>query len=151
MTKTTVAESNVTPTSTAPGQIGYLGLVLIIVSSDQIKQLNSFNWDASVNYTEHIRHLKRPTLEMTSVNSDTISFKLTLSAYLGTTVMTDYNTLKDYLENGTAVPLKIGSTSYGNYRWIITALGFEGETTDGDGDWSVATVSVTLKSVEKTA
>lgn len=152
VTTNIVEASNVTPTGTEPGQIGYLGKVLFIVKADQdgkIITLDNFSLACSANYAEHGRHLKTPTVEFTGVNAQKVQFDITLSQYLGTEPMESHNKLKGYMEKGVAVPLKLGSVKYGNYRWCITNLSFKGEATDKDGNWTQATESVTLISVEK--
>lgn len=138
-----------TPPKTVPGQIGYLGKVLFVVSASTIRTLTNFVWTTQAKYSEHERHLKRPTLEFTGLNSEKITFDMELSNYLGASVLASYNTLRSYLSSGTAMPLKIGSLSYGSYQWCVEALTFKGGTTDKNGNWVTATVSVSLISVEK--
>ncbi|MCD8355858.1 MAG: phage tail protein [Clostridia bacterium] len=148
-TTTTVTASDVTPTTTVPGQIGYLGLVLFTVSTKTVQTLNSFKWSSSANYAEHARHLQRSMVEYTGTNADIIAFNIVLSAYLGSKPMEEYVKLLTYQRNGTAVPLKIGTKVYGFYRWVIESLAFNGTATDSDGDWTEATVNVSLKAYEK--
>lgn len=149
VTTNIVEASNVTPTGKKPGQIGYLGKVLFIVKDSQILTMQGFSISCSASYTEHGRHLKTPTVEFTGVNAQKIQFEITLSQYLGTKPLDQHKKLKNYMEKGIAIPLKLGGTTYGNYRWCITALTFKGEATDKAGNWTQATESVTLISVEK--
>lgn len=144
-----VAASDVTPTGKAPGQIGYLGKVLFIVAAGQIKTIQNFSWETSVEYAEHDRHLRGQMLEFTGVNAGTIKFDITLSAYLGTAPMTDYMKLESYMENGTAIPLRIGTKTYGHYRWVIEKLSMEGQYTDAAGDWTQIKVTVSLREYTK--
>lgn len=144
-----VESSDVTPTTTASGQIGYLGMVLFVVSSSTIKTLDNFSISESARYVEHDRHLKTPRLEFTGVDASKITFDMELSRYLGAGVWSNYNILRKYMNKGIAVPLKVGTKSYGNYRWCIQSLTFKGETTDKNGNWTRAKVSVSLISTEK--
>lgn len=149
-----VESSDVTPTTTVTGQIGYLGMVLFVVDSSTIKTLDNFSLSESARYVEHDRHLKTPRLEFTGIDASKITFDIELSCLLGAGskkngVWPDYNTLRGYMNKGVAVPLKIGNKSYGNYRWCIQSLSFKGETTDATGKWIRAKVSVSLISVEK--
>lgn len=149
ITTTTVTPSDVTPKTKVPGQIGYLGLVLFVVSPRTVRTLNNFKWGSTANYVEHARHLKRGMVEFTGVNADTIAFDMKLSAYLGSKPVEEYVKLLTYQRDGIAVPLKIGTTAYGFYRWVIGSLSFNGTATDADGDWTEATVNVSLKAYEK--
>lgn len=144
-----VDPSDVTPTSTANGQIGYLGKVLFIVSDTIIKTLSGFSLTESAKYVEHDRHLKTPRVEFTGVDAAKISFSMTLSQYTGASVWNDFKTLEGYMNGGIAVPLKIGSKSYGKYRWCIQSMTLKGNTTDGSGNWTSVDLSVSLISVEK--
>lgn len=138
-----------TPTTTLTGQIGYLGLVVFVVSDSMVKTLDSFTLTESATYVQHDRHLKTPRLEFTGIEASTITFELILSAYLGGDVWSDYDKLETYMSDGVAVPLKIGDKTYGNYRWCIEKLVLKGNTTDGDGNWTSAEVSISLISIEK--
>ena len=149
VTTNIVEPSNVTPTKKVPGQIGYLGLVLFLVTPKQIMTLDKFRLLSSASYAEHGRHLKTPTVEFTGLNTQKISFEITLSSYLGTTPMSAHNKLANYMRKGIAVPFKLGKVSYGNYRWCITDLSFSGTTTDKAGNWTQAVETVSLVSVEK--
>lgn len=153
--------SDVTPSGLKQNQIGYLGTVIFEVSESVIRTLSNFRWTASANYEEHQRHLKRPTLEFTGINSETITFDMELSRYtlkktskdggtkLGTSPMSSWTKLKSYMESGTAVPLRIGNKSYGRYRWCVKSLELLGGSTDNIGNWITVKVSVTLISTEK--
>lgn len=153
--------SDVTPSGLKQNQIGYLGMVIFEVSESVIRTLSNFRWTASANYEEHQRHLKRPTLEFTGINSETITFDMELSRYtlgvtdsegntsLAETPLKSWNKLKDYMEHGTAVPLRIGNKSYGRYRWCIKNLEFLGGNTNNIGHWLTCKISVTLMSTEK--
>lgn len=144
-----VEASNVTPTTTKAGQIGFLGMVLFLVSDSTFQTLKDFEWELSASYQEHERHMKAPTLEFTGINSQKITFTLYLSSYLGAPPMTAFNTLKSYMESGTAIPFKLGKQLYGRYRWCVNKLSFSGENTDKAGNWTAATVRVSIISVEK--
>lgn len=104
----TKTETKVEPDSDVPGQIGFLGVVVFLVSSSQIKTINDFTWSSSATYAAHARHTKAATVEFTGVEPDEISFSFLLSSYLGTDPMYDYVTLLGYMRTGTAIPLNIG-------------------------------------------
>lgn len=139
--------SDVTPSGTYPGQLGYLGKVVFLMTESQMKTLEGFSWSVGAEYAEHTRHLKKSKLEFTGPKLGEISFDITLSAFLGTNPMTDWNTLQTYCVNGTAIPFKVGrlNMKYGDYRWVITDLSLSGEHADKEGDWTQVKVSVSLK------
>lgn len=141
----TPPESQVTPTGTSPGQIGYLGTVIFVVSNDQLKTIEDFVESGSASWVEHARHLKKPKLEFTGANAGEITFKFTLSAYLGASPKDDYEKLKEFMEGGIAVPFKIGGTRYGSYRWVIQKMSRTGTASDKDGDWTQIEVQISLK------
>jgi hypothetical protein len=143
-----VAASDVTPTTTVSGQIGYLGKVVFVVTEKQIKTIENFVWTNTATYVSHERHLGRPMVEFTGAQAGVITFNFTLSAFLGAAPMADYETLLNYQRNGTAIPLKIGKKAYGHYRWVITSLSYTGEYTDKNGNWIQGVVQVQLKEYE---
>ena len=127
------------------GGIGYLGNVIFKVTADTIETLQDFQWTAKAKYATHDRHLRTQMLEFTGLEAQEITFDIYLSAFLGVDPMTEYTKLRGYMDNATAIPFKLGKHRYGHYRWVITALPLKGKTTDGKGNWTEATVSVTLK------
>lgn len=156
-TKTTVASMtpaiSVAVTDTE-GQIGYLGKVIFVVRADilktEIKTVSNFTYTMSASYAEHDRHLKPPLLEFTGIDSQTITFDIELSVYLGQkSVESSLKELYEYMKKGTKLHLKLGKKSYGPYRWCIKQLVLNGKTTDKDGNWTTAKLAVSLISTEK--
>lgn len=136
------------PTSTT-GMVGYLGTVRFIVRPGKIQTVSDFQWSSTAGIAEHERHMKRGKVEFTGMDAEDISFNMILSKYAGVSPMQQYNKLRKWQRNGTGLPLKIGTTSYGYYRWLIRTLKFNGERTGPDGEWATATVEVALKAYEK--
>lgn len=145
---TTAQKDPLIPTETV-GMIGYLGTLRFIVKPGTVRTLNGFQWSSNANISEHERHGRRGKVEFTGMQAEEISFSMWLSLYAGTTPMTQYDKLRKWQRNGTVLPLMMGKTSYGYYRWLIQSLKFSGEQTDGNGEWVSATVSITLKAYEK--
>jgi hypothetical protein len=132
------------------GQIGYLGKVLFVVKDDQVQTVNDFAYTVSASYAEHERHLKTPLLEFTGLNSQTITFNIELSAYLGQeSVMSNHKKLHEYMKKAYALPMKLGETTYGKCRWCIKQLALLGKTSDTKGNWTSAKLSVSLISATK--
>ena len=155
-TKISVSDSKTWPTTVSVaktetlGQIGYLGKVLFIVRDDQIKTVNNFVHTMSASFAEHERHLKAPILEFTGVNSQTVTFDIELSVYLGQKPVKDsVEELYKYLETGKKIQLKLGKKTYGPYRWCIKQMVMNGKTSDTKGNWTSAKLSVSLISTVK--
>jgi len=125
-------------------QIGCLGDIPFIVSSDAIQTIDNAVWSGSARYGEHQRHLTNALTEFTGIDPDTFSFDITLSAYLGVNPMTAIVKLWQYERNGTAVPLTIGNKGYGKYRWTVKKHKINMQTYDGLGNLTGAAVSVDL-------
>lgn len=125
-------------------QIGCLGDIPFIVSSDAIQTIDNAVWSGSARYGEHQRHLTNALTEFTGIDPDAFSFDITLSAYLGVNPMTAIVKLWQYERNGTAVPLTIGNKGYGKYRWTVKKHKINMQTYDGLGNLTGAAVSVDL-------
>ncbi|MDO5784732.1 MAG: phage tail protein [Eubacteriales bacterium] len=141
-------ESNVTPVDVKPGQIGYIGMVLFIVSPDLVRTANNFVWSSSASYVSHDLHMRRSMTEFTGVDADSISLNILLTTALGASPVDDYVQLLTYQREGTAVPVKLGR-AYGFYRWVIETLSFSGTHSDPQGNWTEANVQVKMKAYEK--
>lgn len=136
------------PTETA-GMIGYLGTMRFVIKPGTVMTANDLQWSSSANVAEHERHGRRGKVEFTGMQAEEMQITIWLSRYAGISPMEQYGKLRQWQRSGTVLPLKIGSTSYGYYRWLIQSLKFAGERTDRSGEWVAATVSITLKAYEK--
>ncbi|WP_050698006.1 phage tail protein [Anaeromassilibacillus senegalensis] len=125
-------------------QVGCLGVIPFVVSADMIQTINNVAWSGSVRYGEHQRHLSSTLTEFTGVNPDTFSFEMILSAYLGVDPMTAIVQLCQYENNGIAVPVVIGTRSYGKYRWTVQKHQIKMTDYDKSGNLAIAAVSVEL-------
>ena len=125
-------------------QIGCLGEIPFLVSSEAVQTISNAVWSGSARYGEHQRHLTNALTEFTGIDPDTFSFDMMLSAYLGVNPMDAINTLWRYERQGIAVQLTIGSKGYGKYRWTVKKHKIKMNYYDGSGDLTAATVSVDL-------
>lgn len=125
-------------------QIGCLGNIVFEVSSRVVQTLDQMQWSGSVRYGEHQRHLTDSLTEFTGIDPDTISFEMTLSAYLGADPMGELVKIWNHERNGQALPLIIGDKAYGKYRWCIKAHKVKMQTFDARGNVAGATVSIDL-------
>lgn len=125
-------------------QIGCLGEIVFEVNSNIIKTFAKMQWNGSVRYSEHQRHLSNALTEFTGINPDTMSFEMVLSVYLGVEPMAELIKLWDYERSGKAVSLVIGEKAYGKHRWVVKSHKTKMETYDKQGNLTGATVSVDL-------
>ncbi len=125
-------------------QIGCLGDIVFMVSSEIVKTIDSVQWSGSARYAEHQRHLTNALTEFTGLDPDTISFEMMLSAYLGVDPYPELVKLWQYERSGKALPLVIGEKSYGKYRWTVKNHKIKMQNFDKNGNLTSATVSVSL-------
>ena len=64
-------------------QIGTLGDIVFSVSQNTVKTFEGLKIDSKTNYAKHTRHNKKPLLEFQYNDTDTASFSVYWSAYLG--------------------------------------------------------------------
>ena len=68
-----------------------------------------------------------------------------MSAYLGADPAAQLNVLREYVRSGTAISLVLGTTVYGDYRWVITDYKVKAEHFSQSSGWNSVTCSVTLQ------
>lgn len=125
-------------------QVGCLGDIIFIVSSQLIETINNAQWSGSARYAQHQRHLHDDLVEFTGIDPDTISFDIYLSTQLGVDVLRELTKIRTYERNGKLLLLAIGDKSYGQYRWVIRSHRIRMQTYDINGNLQSATVSVNL-------
>lgn len=125
-------------------KIGCLGEIIFEVSDKVVKTLQSATWGGSVSIHTHERHLDNSLQEFVSIDPDSFTFAMQLSAYLGVNPQEELNKIWNYERGGIAVSLTIGTKGYGKSRWLIKNHKIKMENYDKDGDLTSATVNVTL-------
>ena len=125
--------------------LGALGDITFEVSDEVVQTLNNLSWGGSARYATHQRHGYHAMCEFTGMGADTLSFDITLSAYLGVNPMTAIGQLWTYERAGTTLPMVLGNKAYGKYRWVITKHSMKGQFFDGAGDLTHCKVSVNLQ------
>ncbi len=125
--------------------IGCLGDVVFTVSASTVRTLGNMSWSGSARYAVHERHLNNALTEFTGVDPDKITFDITLMAELGVDPTSEASKIRRMVRSGIAVPLTIGTTGYGRYRWNITKYEIKKQTFDRSGNLQAAVVSVTLQ------
>lgn len=125
-------------------KIGCLGDIAFRVSDEEIKTLRDASLSGSASIQNHQRHLKPALQEFVGSDSDQFEFKIRLSAFLGADPMTDFKKIEEYCRNGITLPLTIGKTTFGRYRWLIKKYKSTFEHYDKTGNIVGMDVTVTL-------
>jgi hypothetical protein len=100
----------------------------------------------SANITEHKLIGRKALAEFAGSDAEKISLNITLSADLGSDVEGEINKIKAHTERGTQLPLVIGRSLYGNFRWLIN--GYNINITEHDIRGVPIFAVVTLKLIE---
>jgi hypothetical protein len=125
-------------------QVGCLGDIIFEVSDSVVKTLFDVVWSGSVTIQTHKIHLDNALQEFVSIDPDGFTFSVKLAYYLGVKPMDDIIKIFDYERSATALPLTLGTKSYGKAYWLIKNHKVKAETYDKDGDIASAIVSLTL-------
>lgn len=123
--------------------IGALGKTTFSVTKKAIRTFNNLKWDSSVQFASHDRHLLPPKLEYTGINSDTITFDMYFSVFLGLDPLKEIENLLASERKGEVMRLVIGNKIYGG-RWVITNTSKALNYFDKKGKLLVAKVGVSL-------
>ena len=125
--------------------IGCLGSIVFQVSESTVRTLNNLAWSSSARYAVHERHLADALTEFTGPDPEKISFDITLCSDLGTDPIAEVMKIRNIERGGKAVPLTIGSRSYGKHRWNIIKHEMEAKAHYRNGNVHTAAVSITLQ------
>lgn len=125
--------------------IGVLGDIVFSVSKDAINTFNNLKWNSSTKYATHKRHLQEELLEYMGPATDTITFDMNFSVFLGVNPMNEMIKLLNAERKGSVMRLVIGTKAYGKNKWVITGTGKALERFDNKGNLLVAKVGVSLK------
>ena len=126
--------------------IGSWGDITFSVSRQTVKTFDGLKWESGVKYATHDRHLKEPLLEFTGTDTESMSFSMFFSVFLGVNPIVEVSKLLKAMRRGEVHRLIIGPKAYGTGKWVITKLSNSLERTDGRGNIIAAKVSVTMKS-----
>lgn len=130
--------------------IGCLGDIPFQVSSDTVQTLNNAKWTGSAKYATHQRHAADAITEFIGNDPDKFTFEMILSAYLGVNPMSLLDKIAQYRREGRTLPLVIGDTAYGKYRWTIISHDARVQYTDERGNILSQTVKITLQEYLRT-
>lgn len=125
--------------------IGCLGDIPFEVSSNTVQTINNMKWSGSARYATHQIHAGDSITEFVGNDPDKITFEMVLSAFLGVNPIELMAKLDQYKREGRTLPLVIGDTAYGKYRWTILSHDTRMQHTDGSGNVLSLAVKVTLQ------
>lgn len=125
-------------------KIGTLGDIVFTVSQNTVRTLDGLKIDSKTNYAKHTRHNKKPLLEFQYNDTDTASFSMYLSAFLGVNPLSMQKKIDNYLRKGKILSLVIGGKKYGK-KWVITSHSKEFQRFDNKGNLLIAKSSISLE------
>lgn len=126
------------------GKIGTLGDIVFKVSAKTIQTFDGLKIDSKTNYAKHTRHNKKPLLEFQYNDTDTASFSIYLSVFLGVDPRKMQKKIDDYRKKGKILTLVIGGEKYGS-KWVITSHSKQFERFDNKGNLLVAKSNISLE------
>ena len=126
--------------------IGSWGDITFSVSRLTVKTFDGLKWESGVKYSAHDRHLKEPLLEFTGPDTESMSFSMFFSVFLGVNPIAEVSKLLKAMRRGEVHWLVIGPKAYGTNKWVITKLSNALERYDNRGNLLVASVNVTMNS-----
>lgn len=126
------------------GKIGTLGDIVFKVSAKTIQTFDGLKIDSKTNYAKHTRHNKKPLLEFQYNDTDTASFSIYLSVFLGVNPRKMQKKIDDYRKKGKILTLVIGGKKYGS-KWVITSHSKQFERFDNKGNLLVAKSNISLE------
>lgn len=130
--------------------VGYFGDLKFYSKMDgegrpQIQSFSDMSWDVSVNVAEHRRYGKKPFLEATSRNADTINMTICFRAELGVKPWTMLLRLRNYALGSKIFPLFIGGRRIGSMKFMIVSVSDDLKAFYVDGRLTGFDAQVTFK------
>lgn len=125
-------------------QIGTLGDIVFSVSKNTVKTFDGLQIESKTNYAKHTRHNKKPLLEFQYNDTDTASFSIYLSVFLGVNPKTMQTKIDKYRKQGKILSLVIGGKKYGT-KWVITAHSKGYKKFDNKGNLLIAESKISLE------
>jgi hypothetical protein len=124
--------------------LGNWGPVTFVVSRNELRTFDGFNWGSAANFASHPRHLKAPVAEFSGLAADTISFNMLFARELGADPLAEITKLMYAERAGEAHRLVVGAKAYGTGLWAVTGSNKALERFDAGGRILMAKVGVSL-------
>lgn len=119
--------------------------IVFEVSEETVKTLYDVKWKSSANYKTIDRHLKDDLIEFCGNKTETITFRVKFSAFLGINPLDEFIKLLDAKRKGLAMRFVIGWKAYGKYKWCISDLSGDLKHYDNRGNLLYCEADVTLQ------
>ena len=120
-------------------------VIIFEVSDEKILTFQNFVRSNKARYTKHDILLKKPILEFTGADLDSITLQIILKAELSVNPRKEMDKLIRIQRDGITVSIIIGGGAFGMYRWVITDLNMPWERIDSKGILTSATCNLTLQ------
>ena len=125
-------------------QIGTLGDIVFSVSQKTVKTFEDLKMDGKTSYAKLTRHNKKPLLDFQYNDTDTASFSIYLSAFLGVNPLTVQEKIDKYRTQGKILSLVIGGKRYGK-KWVITSHSKDYQKFDNKGNLLIAKSTISIE------
>lgn len=125
-------------------KIGTLGDIVFSVSRKTVRTFEGLQIESRTSYAKHERQNKKPLLEFRYNDTDTASFSIYLSAYLGVNPLKVLKKIDKYKNKGKILSLVIGGKKYGK-KWVITSHSKEYEKFDNKGNLLIVKSKISLE------
>ena len=126
------------------GKIGTLGKIVFTVSNKTVRTFDDLQIESKTNYAKHTRHNQKPLLEFQYNDTDTASFSMYFSAFLGVNPLEMQKKIDSYRTQGKILTLVIGGKKYGT-KWVIVGHSKGMKRYDGKGRLLIAESKVSLE------
>jgi phage protein U len=127
-------------------EIGFFGEDIVFETSDQrILTFKDFKREVAGRWESHVIIGKKPLLEFTGPELETISFTVLFKADLGVKPSEEIEKWKQIVQEGKANLLAIGGVPIGDDLWITESIGIAYNCVWSEGELYSAQIDVTLK------
>ena len=125
--------------------IGSLGDIVFEVADDHALTFQNMNYSVGARFSTHNRMNKRPLIEYSGPDAETLSLTITLSTFLGIYPRKNMYKINKACRVGTPLWLVIGKTHFGKYKWVITKTSCDLKNIDNKGRILKIVMKLTLK------
>lgn len=125
-------------------RIGTLGDIVFTVSENMVRTFDDLQIESKTNYAKHTRHNKKPLMEFQYNDTDTASFSIYLSAFLGVNPLKEQKKIDKYRKKGKILTLVIGGKKYGT-KWVIVSHSKGFKRFDRKGNLLIAESKISLE------
>lgn len=131
-------------------QVGTFGNISFLCQDNghgglKARSFHDLSWTSGANFEEHNRPNKKPKLEFTGLQADTMKLTVLLDSTLGYDPWTEYQKFQKILKSGEVNDFVLGGRKFGDYKWALTTLSDGIEKTWIDGRMMRMSIDIELK------